>query len=270
MGSMFRGVDRILVRVSNLASATGFYRDTLGLRLIRESRGLSVFALGDSGVELMLHDDPDLPAEGTFLLVDDVRDLYARRAAMKLQFVAPPARVARGYRAAVKDPYGSVLLLIDRSTASGISEEDARTPAGLFPGIAPRAAVRREKLISIYARIGRTADDLPYTPHFESLYEQYVADAPEPKPDRAEVWRHLLTIRKGGKLPKLGEATSKPPTLTAEEKSLLRELVGKDLGKRDRLPYTRRFEEIGDAFIAARKAGISPHHLWRAIATLAK
>ena len=72
-------------------------------------------------------------------------------------------------------------------------------------------AVQRDALIAMYEKIGRTADDLPYTPHFETLYSGYANRLGDPKPTRAEVWRHLLNLRKGGKLPKLGEARSIPP-----------------------------------------------------------
>ena len=52
--------------------------------------------------------------------------------------------------------------------------------------------MKKDLLIKLYQQIGRTADDLPYTPHFESLHGPYIAAQSEPKPSRAEVWRHLL------------------------------------------------------------------------------
>ena len=127
----------------------------------------------------------------------------------------------------------------------------SKTPARratLFDGVSQHIPAKRALLTQLYESLGRTADDLPYTPHFESLYEPYIADYHDPKPDRAEVWRHLLNIRKAGKLPKLGEAHSKPPEVSDEAREHLRKLLGDDLGKRDRLPYTARFEEIVEAF----------------------
>jgi catechol 2,3-dioxygenase-like lactoylglutathione lyase family enzyme len=279
---MIRGIDRILIRVTGLAAAVRHYRDVLGLALLREEKGLAVFRLADGTAELVLHVDPDLPADATYLLVDDVRDLHRRRGEVRFAFVGPPTRVARGYRATVRDPFGAVLHLIDRTgeaargggtgtapAAGGV--EDARpASAGLFPGVTPRAPVRRARLAAIYRAIGRTADDLPYTPHFEDLYQQYIADQPEPRPDHAEVWRHLLTTRKAGQLPKLGEARSLPPEVTDEERARLRELLGADIGKRDRLPYTPRFDAVAEAFNRGRRRAIAPHPLWRLIATLAK
>src|SRR5207249_4827208 len=113
-----------------------------------------------------------------------------------------------------------------------------KAPAALFSGLEHRAPVKKELLIKLYQQIGRTADDLPYTPHFESLYGPYIGAHAEPKPSRAEVWRHLLNLRKGSKLPKLGEARSNPPDIAAESREKLRQLLGRDIGKRDRLPYT--------------------------------
>src|SRR5205085_8087245 len=72
---MFRRLDRLVVRVPNLPSAIAYYRDVLGLQLLREEKRVASlrFADQDSG-EVILHCDPDLPAEAVYLLVDDVRD----------------------------------------------------------------------------------------------------------------------------------------------------------------------------------------------------
>lgn len=270
---MLRKIDRVLLRVSGLAGAVAYYRDVLGLKLIRQDARVANFRLADGTTELVLHTDPDLPAEAIYYLVDDVRDLYKRRAELRMHFTAPPAQVSRGYRATVKDPFGNVLLLLDRSTehSAGGQIEDASTGESLFPGtIEARAPVKREELISVYQQIGRTADDLPYTPHFEKLYTTYIANYSEPRPTRSEVWRHLLNLRKGGKLPKLGEARSTPPEISDEDRAKLRQMLSTDIGKRDRLPYSKRFDEIVDAFNRTQTRAISPHLVWRLVATLAK
>jgi catechol 2,3-dioxygenase-like lactoylglutathione lyase family enzyme len=268
---MLKRVDRILVRVPGLESAVRYYRDVLGMKLIRQDAHLASFKLAEGATELVLHDDPDLPAEATYWLVDNVRDLYRRRAELKLTFPSPPSQITHGYRAFAKDPFGTVLLLLDRKTeGGGEAVENAKPAAGLFAGIEPRVAINKDALIAAYEKIGRTADDLPYTPHFESFYSSYVSVLGEPVPTRAEVWRHLLTLRKAGKLPKLGEARSKPPEVSAEARTLLRAMLGKDIGKRDRLPYSKRFDEIVDGFNATQPRAISPHLVWRLVATLAK
>ena len=147
--------------------------------------------------------------------------------------------------------------------------EDGKAPVALFPGMQPRATVKRESLIKVYEQLNRTADDLPYTPHFESLYYGY-AKSYDPPPTREEVWRHLLNLRKGGKLPKLGEAKSQPPPVSPEDRERLRLMLGADIGKRDRLPYTKRFDNLVDEFNKTQPRPISPHLVWRLVATLAK
>jgi catechol 2,3-dioxygenase-like lactoylglutathione lyase family enzyme len=183
---VLKKVDRILMRVESLDAAVTYYRDVIGLKLVKHDQRVAGFKMLDGQTELVLHSDADLPDQATYFLVDNVRDLYTRRADLKLKFVAPPSPVSRGYRATVKDPFGNVMLLLDRSSAEGAGDrvEDAKAPAGLFAGVEQRAPVKRDALIRAYELTGRTADDLPYTPHFETLYRAYVTGHAEPKPTR--------------------------------------------------------------------------------------
>lgn len=270
---MLQRVDRILLRVPGLESAVRYYRDVLGMKLSKQEKTLASFALGDG--ELVLHADPDLPGEAIYFLVDDVRAMYKDRAKLKLTFNGPPVRVSRGYRATAKDPFGTVLLLLDRSVVDGpvtpqSTIEDAKPPGTLFSGVETRTAVKRDVLAKVYEQTARTADDLPYTPQFEKLYQTYASAYPDPKPTRAETWRHLLNLRKAGKLPKLGESKSIPPPISPDEQKALRRMLGDDVGKRDRLPYTARFDEIVDAFNETQQRPLSPHIVWRLVARLAK
>ncbi len=272
---MLHRVDRILLRVPSLPAAAKYYAESLGLRPIKQEKNLASFQLGES--ELVLHTDPDLPAEGIYYLVDSVRDWYAKRLELRMNFISPPVRSARGWRATVKDPFGLVLMLIDRDDSDAPTSviEDGKSPGTLFAGVVPKVTAKRELLAKLYTDIGRTADDLPYTPHFEQLYKDYAAglaasNASAVTITREEVWRHLLNFRKGGKLPKLGPAKSVPPEITEAEKIELAELVGDQIGRRDRLPYTAKFDEIVDAFNKTQPRPLSPHLVWRLVATLAK
>ena len=276
--SVLRKVDRLILRVPSLPSAVTYYRDVVGLKLVRQEKQVASFRLSDDTTELVLHTDAELPAEAVYYLVDDVRDLYRRRSELKLTFAGPPTQAARGYRAQVRDPFGSVLLLLDRTTeknksgaAAGASVvEDAKESETLFAGFEPFRRAKPEVLCNLYEKTGRTADDLPYTPHFESLYKAYADHYGTSRPTRQEAWRHLLNIRKRGKLPKLGEARSRPPKVTDEALAQLRQMLGADIGKRDRLPYTKRFDELVDEFNKSQDRPLSPHLVWRLVATLAK
>jgi predicted enzyme related to lactoylglutathione lyase len=267
---MLRTIDRVVIRVPQLKSAVAYYRDVLGMEVLREELHVATLGTQSNQPQIVLHDDPDQPAEAVYFLVDDVREMHERKEELRLSFISPPMRTSRGWRAAVKDPFGTVLQIIDRSEASSSSSEDVRAPGGLFAGVEPDFAPRNEPLIRLYVKVGRTADDLPYTPHFETLYEPYCQLFGESKPDRAEVWRHLLNLRKAGKLPRLGEARSAPPQIEPESREKLRELLGEDIGKRDRLPYSARFERLVDEFNATLPRPMSPHLIWRLVATLAK
>lgn len=268
---MLRRIDRILLRTEALPSAVAYYRDVLGLKLLRQDRQAAVFLLGDGATELVLRADPDQISEEVYYLVDDVRDLYARRGELKLKLVQPPRQVARGFKAAVKDPFGNVLQLLDRTTEGGDEGmlEDAAAPAALFAGVEERVPAKRDLLIQLYVETARTADDLPYTPQFEKLYSAYIARQ-NPKPTHQEVWRHLLNLRKAGKLPRLGEARSESPQIAPEAEQTLRELLGREIGKRDRLPYSPRFDKLVDDFNKTQARPLSPHLVWRLTAKLAK
>src|SRR5579872_381124 len=195
---MLRRVDRIILRVPALPGAVHYYRDVLGMKLVREDHRSASFLMSDGETEIVLRADPDQPAEEIFYLVADVRDLYSRREKLQLKFVQPPRQAARGYSATVKDPFGNVLTLLDRTAASAGANvtEDGAGPNMLFAGIEATVPAKRTVLIKLYEEVGRTADDLPYTPDFERIFLAYTDQHPEPKPTRREVWRHLLNMRK--------------------------------------------------------------------------
>ncbi len=265
-------IDRILLRVPSIESAVRYYRDVLGMTLLKQERSLATLRFGRGESELVLHDDDDLPAEGIYYAVENVRDLYERRAELKLNFAGVPTRISRGWRATIRDPFGNYLAILDRSQDPDNAQAEDTKPAGgsLFPGLELRLDPKRDSLIRIYEKVGRTADDLPYTPHFESLHSAYIQLHPDPKPTLQETWRHLLNLRKGGKLPKLGEARSVPPPIDDEDRARLREMLGDDIGRRDRLPYTDRFNDLVNQFNTSRPRPLSPHLVWRLVATLAK
>jgi catechol 2,3-dioxygenase-like lactoylglutathione lyase family enzyme len=272
---MLRRIDRLILPVPALPGAVRYYRDVLGLSLRHQEKQRASFLMADGITELVLRADSEQSGEEIYFLVDDVRDLYARRQQLQLKFVHAPRQAARGYAAAVKDPFGNVLLLLDQTTPAGGqgAVEDAAPPAALFAGVElaePQPAPQRDLLIQIYQQIGRTADDLPYTPQFEELFRQYCIRRPDPQPTRQDVWRHLLNLRKGGKLPRLGEARSPSPQISPEAEQSLRRLLGKDIGKRDRLPYTERFDRLVDDFNKTQPRSLGPHLVWRLVAKLAK
>lgn len=268
---MLLRIDRVMMRVPNVGAAVKYYCEVLGMKLLKEQRGAAALRFAQGEGELVLHSDPDQPSGEVYYLVESVRELFEKRAELKLNFVQPPKVAGRGYRAAIRDPYGNVLTIVDRTSESGGGGvEDGKALGALFEGVAEKVEVKREELIRIYQEIGRTADDLPYTPDFRKLHVAYGAKFAGNKPSEAEVWRQLLNLRKAGKLPKLGEARSRPPEIEEHEREKLKGLVGEEMGKRDRLPYTEKFAKLVDEFNKGKKPTLSPHLVWRLVATLAK
>lgn len=268
---MITQFDRLLLRVDSLRAAAKFWRDIHGATITREDRHAITLTLPCGG-DVVLHSDTNLPAQQYFLRVDDVRAMYEQRSQLLLDFRSPPTKGSRGYFATVRDPFGAVLNIADRTLECPAQDAPAHVaPDALFDApVTVQHKPDRELLATLYGKLGRTADDLPYTTHFETLYDSYVANFPDPKPDHAEVWRHLLTTRKAGKLPRLGAARSAPPEVDETDRELLRSLLGDQIGKRDRLPYSKLFDDLVTKFNAHRRRPYSPHQIWRLAATLAK
>jgi hypothetical protein len=144
-------------------------------------------------------------------------------------------------------------------------------PDSLFGDLGPaetRPAAADEGLIAAYVSTGRTLDDLPYTPDFDSLFRSVRGFA-----DQREVFHRLHNLRKAGKLPKLGKPETRPPRIDPEEEQVLAGLVQEavgTLGQRDRLPYTPGMDRVVEQFNARTGKTLDPHTIWRLIAKLAK
>ena len=91
-GSLER-IDQIAIAVQDIARATRFYRDTLGLRLLFEFPGMAFFDCG--GVRLYLA-PADKPGLGTSILYYRVADIRATAATLEsrgVAFLQQPAKV---------------------------------------------------------------------------------------------------------------------------------------------------------------------------------
>ncbi len=123
-------------------------------------------------------------------------------------------------------------------------------------------------LITQYERAGRTLDDLPYTEELTNL----CARLGRPGDERG-VLDELLRLRKAGKLPKSGMKGAGRVKIDAEHESTLAAMVVEaagTMGKRDRLPHTRSFDDLLARFNTACALTLDAHDLWRVIARLAK
>lgn len=130
-------------------------------------------------------------------------------------------------------------------------------------------------LTSVYQKQGRTLDDLPYTPEFESLYCAMYGDEDDGagRPTRAQVFHRLHNLRKAGKLPRMGRAVGERPRINPEQETLLVSLVEAEVGaisKRDQLVYTPGFEQVCTRFNTQAGLELDRHAIWRLVAKLAK
>ncbi|MBK7404831.1 MAG: acetylxylan esterase [Phycisphaerales bacterium] len=125
-------------------------------------------------------------------------------------------------------------------------------------------------LVAAYARAGRTLDDLPYTSEWAAFYAE-IGGASGLR--EREAFHRLHNLRKAGKLPRMGRATSSPPQIEGAEEQQLASMVTAavgTLGQRDQLPFTPEFDRLALEFNRSTGRDLPPHDVWRLIAKLAK
>lgn len=90
-------IGQIAVNVHDLERAVGFYRDTLGMRLLFEIPNAAFFDCGGIRLMLGLPEKPefDHPASILYYDVDDVRGAYEALSARGVRFEGEPHVVAR-------------------------------------------------------------------------------------------------------------------------------------------------------------------------------
>jgi hypothetical protein len=241
-------------------------------------------------MRVRLHNDASLPPTLVSFEVESVRVMFDSCATRGLKFLNGPTYGRSGWFAVVRDAGGAEFMIHDTCDERvdqqahqvpdmNVRSSEADRGASDWFGQPPTDDSKLKKrtneadrlaLARLYAEVARTADDLPYSPEFESLCEQYAAAIGVESVPHGEVWRQLLNLRKAGKLARLGAARSVAPQISDDEKSLLRQTLGDTIGRRDRLPYSAEFDAICDRLNRGRRRRYSPHQVWRIIATMAK
>lgn len=109
---LFRKLDNLLLRVSDLDAAVAFYGDRLGHRIIWRDPEAVGFALPETDAELVVHlrIGPE-----TDVLVGDVDNAYAAFLKAGGEAGEPPFDIAIGRCARVRDPFGNVIVMLDQS-----------------------------------------------------------------------------------------------------------------------------------------------------------
>ena len=120
---LFRKLDNLLLRATDLDAAIGFYRDRLGHPVLWRSEEAVGFALPDTDAELVvhLHIGPE-----TDVLVEDVGKAFELFLSAGGEVVEAPFEIAIGRCARVRDPFGNVLVILDQSKGSLVTDADGR------------------------------------------------------------------------------------------------------------------------------------------------
>lgn len=116
--ALFKKIDAVLVKVSDLDQGLDFYCNKLGHSLRWRSDDSAAVKLGDS--ELVLHTklDPE-----TDILVDSVEDAVKVIVQSGGSIVLEPEDLPVGKVAVVNDPFGNKLTLVDLT--KGLYQTDA-------------------------------------------------------------------------------------------------------------------------------------------------
>ena len=111
-------IGQIAITVTDLARATAFYRDSLGLKFLFEAPNLAFFDCG--GIRLMLTPpEPDGATHSSvvYYKVPDIRQAHQVLSGRGVAFVGQPHLIAKMpdhdlWMAFFKDPDGNVLALM--------------------------------------------------------------------------------------------------------------------------------------------------------------
>jgi lactoylglutathione lyase len=110
--AVFREIDCYLLHAPDLAAAIAFYRDGLGHGLLLKTDDAAGFELPDARSELVVH---RRLAPETDLVVKSVEDAFDTLISAGATCIKPPFDIAIGKCAVMKDPFGNVLTILDRS-----------------------------------------------------------------------------------------------------------------------------------------------------------
>jgi lactoylglutathione lyase len=111
---MLRKIDCVMVKVDDLEAAARYYVDVFGLKRLWSDGHSIGMGMPETDAEIVLHDDPNLPKDiGVHYLVDDVVAAAAELQAKGCTVVEPPFEVAIGKCAVIRDPFGTILPILD-------------------------------------------------------------------------------------------------------------------------------------------------------------
>ena len=120
---LLRKIDNHLLRVDDLEAAISFYQDRLGHRMLWRDEEAVAFELPETDAELVVH--LRLGPETDFL-VDDVDAAYQTLLSAGARSIQEPFDIKIGRCACVRDPFGNVLVILDQSKGTLLTDADGR------------------------------------------------------------------------------------------------------------------------------------------------
>ena len=126
-----------------------------------------------------------------------------------------------------------------------------------------------QRLVRLYAELGRPSVDLPYTADFAELVVRVRAAGD--KRTEHEILERLFQLRKSARLPRVGHGASVAldvPDMDVETvQALLRRYLGV-IRSRDQLPYSEQFEKLWTEYNLHATRPLDRQQLWRLIARI--
>jgi len=111
---VLRKIDCVMVRVEDLDAAVAYYQEVFGLRLHWRTGSQVGLGMSETDAEIVLHTEPDIPREASVhYLVDDVTSAVKHLAAHGCTILVAPFEITIGKCAAVADPFGNTLHILD-------------------------------------------------------------------------------------------------------------------------------------------------------------
>ncbi|HYY26825.1 MAG TPA: VOC family protein [Chthoniobacterales bacterium] len=111
---MLRKIDCVMIRVGDVEAASDYYAKVFGLRPRWSADGSVGLGFPGTDAEIVLHSDPNIPSSvEVYYLVDDVIAAVDCLLPEGCQVLIAPFDIAIGKCAAVQDPFGTRLCILD-------------------------------------------------------------------------------------------------------------------------------------------------------------
>jgi len=112
-------------------------------------------------------------------------------------------------------------------------------------------------------------DALPYSKEFDELRAEFTRKTGVSK-SQHEFWLLLARVGKEGGVRSPRRKVKRAPSLTPEQQLEVLRLCPEYVGSRDRLPYTREFDDIWRRYKDVSGQRLSKHEFWRVLSRVAK